>query len=111
MAIIRGGGDAAVSIEGPNHWTYDGPQSGDMYQIEHDELFRSIRNDKPINDGDRMLTSTLAGIMGRMAAYTGKPITWEMALNSKEVLVPDITDWTIKVEVPPVAQPGITAFI
>ena len=111
MAIIRGGGDAAVSIEGPNHWTYDGPQSGDMYQIEHDELFRSIRNDKPINDGDRMLTSTLAGIMGRMAAYTGKLITWEMALNSKEVLVPDITDWTIKVEVPTVAQPGITAFI
>jgi hypothetical protein len=30
----------------------------------------------------------MAAIMGRMAAYTGQEITWDMALNSQESLVP-----------------------
>ena len=57
-----------------------------MYQTEHDELFAGIRSGKPINNGDYMARSTLLAIMGRMAAYTGQMITWEMALNSKEDL-------------------------
>ena len=82
-----------------------------MYQTEHDELFKSIRDDKPMNDGDRMAKSTLMGIMGRQAAYTGKEITWEMALNSQEAIVPVITDgWQTKVEFPKMAMPGITPF-
>ena len=60
----------------------------DMYQAEHDELFASIRTGKPINNGEYMAKSTLLAIMGRMAAYTGQQITWEMALNSKEDLSP-----------------------
>ena len=60
-----------------------------MYQNEHDELFASIRSGKPINDGEWMAHSTLMGIMGRMAAYTGQEITWEQAMNSQEKLVPD----------------------
>lgn len=111
-ATIRGGGDTGVSIDGANPWKYDGPKSRDMYQVEHDEFFDSIRTGKPINDGDRMLTSTLTGIMGRMAGYTGKQVTWEMALNSKEILVPEITDgWNTKIEVAPMAQPGATPFV
>ena len=54
-----------------------------MYQTEHDELFASIRSGKPINNGEYMAKSTLLAIMGRMAAYTGQEITWEMALNSQ----------------------------
>ena len=110
-ATIRGGGDTGVSIEGANPWKYEGPKSRDMYQIEHDEFFDSIRTGKPINDGDRMVTSTLAGIMGRTAGYTGKQLSWDQMLNSKEVLVPEITGWDTKVEVAPMAQPGITPFI
>ena len=72
-----------------------------MYQTEHDELFASIRNGQPINNGEYMARSTLLAIMGRMAAYTGQEITWEMALNSKENLVPDRYDWN---GAPPVAQ-------
>ncbi|MBM4074246.1 MAG: Gfo/Idh/MocA family oxidoreductase [Planctomycetes bacterium] len=111
VATIRGGGDSGVVIEGANPWKYDGPKSRDMYQIEHDEFFDSIRTGKPINDGDRMVTSTLAGIMGRMAGYTGKQVSWEMALNSKEVLVPELTDWNSEINVLPMAQPGVTPFI
>ena len=31
--------------------------------------------------------------MGRMATYTGKEITWEQALNSQQVLVPNDLSW------------------
>ncbi|UCD76265.1 MAG: Gfo/Idh/MocA family oxidoreductase, partial [Phycisphaerales bacterium] len=68
-------------IEGENPWRYEGPNPS-MYQVEHDELFASIRSGEPINDGVRMSHSTLLGILGRMAAYTGQTITWEQAMNS-----------------------------
>ena len=86
-------------------WTYEGPVN-EMYQTEHDELFASIRNGKPINNGDYMTKSTLLAIMGRMAAYTGQLITWDMALNSKEDLGPKSYDWDAQVPVKPVAMPG-----
>jgi hypothetical protein len=53
----------------------------------------------------------MMGIMGRMAAYTGQEITWEMALNSQQKLVPDRLDWNTKVEAPPLATPGRTKFL
>jgi hypothetical protein len=82
-----------------------------MYQTEHGELFASIRNGKPINNGEYMAKSTLLAIMGRMAAYTGQQITWDMATNSKEDLTPPKYDWNIELAVPPVARPGVTKFV
>jgi hypothetical protein len=81
-----------------------------MYQVEHNELFASIRKGEPINDGDRMAKSTMLAIMGRMAAYTGAEVTWEMAMNSQERLVPEKLDMDMKLPVAPVALPGITKF-
>ncbi len=89
-----------------------GGLGGDMYQKEHDELFASIRAGKPINQGEQMASSTLAGIMGRMAAYTGQKVTWEMALNSQERLLPADDEWAwgpgLKCEI---AMPGKTKFV
>jgi predicted dehydrogenase len=99
-----------VSITGENAWRYSG-EKPDMYQVEHNELFASIRARKPINDGDRMAQSTLIGVMGRDAGYTGQQLTWEMIRESKRVLVPEITDWNSKVEPEPMALPGRTKFI
>ncbi len=90
-------------------WTYDGPQN-EMYQTEHDELFASIRNGQPINNGEYMAKSTLLAIMARMAAYTGQVITWDMAFNSKEDLTPPSYSWDQPMPVPPVARPGVTKF-
>jgi predicted dehydrogenase len=99
-----------VSIEGSSNWRFKG-DSGDMYQVEHNELFASIRAGNPINDGDRMMTSTMAAIMGREAAYTGKELSWEQALASELVLIPELTDWNSVVDVRPLARPGITPFV
>ncbi len=100
-------GWSAPYIKAKENWRYKGPKT-DMYQNEHDDLFASIRSGKPINDGDRMAHSTLMGIMGRMAAYTGQEITWEQAMNSEEKLVPDHLDWKMKLDIPAMAMPGVT---
>ena len=42
----------------------------------------------PLNEAQAVAESTLTGIMGRESAYTGEPITWEQALNSKADLSP-----------------------
>lgn len=97
-------------IIGKRNWTFDDSKKYDMYQTEHNELFASIRKGKPINDGEFMSHSTLLAIMGRMAAYTGKKITFEEALNSNEKLGPDSYSWDMKVPMMAVARPGITPF-
>lgn len=96
-------------IVGSDKWTYRG-RTANMYQVEHDELFASIRAGKPINNGDYMSKSTLMAIMGRMAAYTGKQITWDMALNSQEDLTPPKYEFG-PLPVAPIAVPGVTKFV
>lgn len=86
---------------------YTGPANR-MYQTEHDELFRSIRNSRPINNGDYMAKSTLMAIMGRMAAYTGQVVTWEQAMNSREELRPEGYTFDSRPPASEVAMPGVT---
>jgi predicted dehydrogenase len=103
----RGG----LRIESKNgSWHYDGPENK-MYQTEHDELFASIRNGRPINNGEYMISSTLIALMGRMAAYTGQEITWQMVLGSKQNLSPSQYDWTASPPASEIAIPGQTAFV
>jgi predicted dehydrogenase len=107
---IIGGRGPAVAFSGGSDWKRGGAEK-DMYQVEHDELFASIRAGKPINDGVRMAHSTMLAIMGRMAAYTGQEISWEQAMTSNEQLVPDATDLNAQVPMPEMAIPGKTRFI
>ena len=100
-----------VMVSGETNWKYQGPANS-MYRAEHEVLFKAIRDGKAISDGDRMAKSTLMGIMGRMAAYTGKEITWDMAMNSQEVLMPELTGgWDMEVSMPKLALPGVTPFV
>lgn len=98
-----------LEITGQNNWRFRSERP-DMYQVEHDEFFASIRRDEPMNHGDWMAKSTLLAIMGRMAAYTGQVITWEQALSSEEKLGPERYDWNMELPIPPVAMPGQTRF-
>jgi predicted dehydrogenase len=96
------------TITGSTTWRYDAKHKN-MYQVEHDELFASIRAGQPINNGDYMAYSTLLAIMGRMATYTGKEITWDQALNSSEALVPEAYAWDAKPPKVEIAMPGLTS--
>ena len=87
----------------------------DAYQFEHDALFENVRTGGYRNDAEYAAYSTLMGVMGRMATYTGQIITWEQALNSQENLVPDNLTWDTPPPVLPdadgwypVAVPGTT---
>ena len=99
-------------ITGKNKWTYDGERNN-MFQTEHDELFASIRNGNPINNGEWMATSTMLAIWARMVGYTGQTISWEQAFNSQESLGPKVDEynWDLKWPTQPVAVPGKTKFI
>jgi predicted dehydrogenase len=92
-------------IKGEKNWKYSGPRPN-MYQVEHDDLFASIRAGKPINDGVKLAHSSMVAIMGRMAAYTGAEVSWEEALNSNESLVPEKISWEMNLPVVPLAMPG-----
>jgi myo-inositol 2-dehydrogenase/D-chiro-inositol 1-dehydrogenase len=94
--------------DGSLKWSYDGPRR-DMYQNEHDVLFKSIRDGAGHNDGEWMMRSTMMSIMGRMAAYTGQVLTWEQALASEEVLAPETLAWG-PLSVRPRPVPGSTPF-
>jgi predicted dehydrogenase len=109
-AIMNIGRD--YTITGKNSWKYDGPKNN-MYETEHEELFASIRNGKPKNDGEWMAHSTMLAIWARMVGYTGQTITWDQAFNSTETLGPKLEDyhWDLKWEDPEIARPGITKFV
>lgn len=89
-------------------WKFKGEVT-DMYQNEHDALWKSVRDGSPINDGVRSAHSTLLAIAARMAAYTGQTISWDQALNSTEDL--SLPRYELgPLETPPIAIPGITKF-
>jgi len=103
---IKGKTDLWTYNKDNDFWRYTGP-GGNMYQIEHDELFASIRDGAPINNGARMCNATMMAIMGRMSGYTGRQVTWDQALNSKQDLFPKDQNWeTGKHTPPPEAIPG-----
>ena len=72
---------------------FRGQETGNSYQLEHDALFRSIRENTPFNEAERGAFSSLFAIMGRMAAYSGQVVTWEDALHSEEALALDVRSW------------------
>jgi len=95
---------------GETTWRFRGKRNV-MHQTEHDEMYAALRKGEIVNNGLYMCRSTMLAIMGRMATYTGKKITWDQALNSKEDFARKQYTWDDKLPVPPVALPGITPFV
>jgi len=81
-------------IEGANAWRFTDPGSRDPYQQEHDDFFAAIRKDTPYHETlDYGAYSTMTAIMGRMATYCGKEVSWDDALNSKLDTMPKVLGW------------------
>lgn len=109
-------GNLKFSYPKNNYWESD--DEPNPYQVEHDKLFKSIREGNVISDAENGAKSTLSAIMGRMATYTGKKITWDEIMNSNESLVPDNLSWNSTPPILPdedgnydVPVPGKTKFI
>ncbi len=100
----------APFIDGAKRWRFRGEEKN-MYDLEHEALFNAIREGRVINDGPRMMLSTLVGILGREAAYTGQRITWQQILDSKQDLAPDQLTWEDSLTPSPLPKPGLTAFV
>ena len=102
-------GDLAYKYKGK------GLNEPDPYQFEHDKLFSSIRNNEVISDTENGAKSTLTAIMGRMATYSGKIITLDDALKSKQQIMPESVSWSDQPPtIPdsngryPIPTPGVT---
>jgi hypothetical protein len=108
-----GRGDYSVQLEGkaPMQW-----ESGrDGHQVEHDDLFAALLAGQPYNEGDYGAVATMTSILGRMATYSGKVVTWEEGIRSNQDLSPKRYAWDAEPPVKPdedgmyaCAIPGVT---
>ena len=75
-----------LKITGDNPWP--GVPKDDTFRggaVANVKAFvESIRSGKLINNAAEGSDSTLTAILGRMAAYTGKPVAWEDMMRSGE---------------------------
>ena len=86
------------------------------YQNEWNDLIDAIRDDKPYNETKRGVEASLVSNMGRMAAHTGREITYDEMLHCEHELAPGVDKFTMDSTAPlvadangryPVPQPGI----
>jgi predicted dehydrogenase len=86
------------------------------YQNEWDDLVDAIRADKPYNEVKYGTEASLVTSMGRMAAHTGREVTYEQILNCEHEMAPGLDQFTMSSPAPlqagsngryPVPQPGI----
>jgi len=96
--------------KGRKVFTYDDRiHSGEATQFEN--LIRSIRDGKPINECRRIAESTMTLILGRMSAYTGRALKWDWAMKASKL---DLSPQKLELgdlPVAPVAVPGKTQLI
>jgi hypothetical protein len=97
---------AEFYITGAKPWTLEG-EINDAYVTEHTHLIESLRAGKPLTELKQIAESSLAGILGREAAYQGGAVTWEQALAMPS-LMPTSLEWG-PMPTPPVPMPGVTA--
>jgi len=98
-------------------WQFPGNEPS-PYQLEWDHLTEAIRQDKPYNEVKRGAEASLVTAMGRFAAHTGHPITFDEYLKSEHEFAPDVDKLVIDGPAPlqinpqgkyPVPLPGIVS--
>ena len=98
---------AVGKITGANAWSYEKEVVNPDLQ-EHIDLIAALRSGKPVNDGVRIAETSMTSILGRMAAYTGREVSFNWLMNSSKL---DLFPKELKFgpnPVPPVAVPGKT---
>ncbi len=113
-------GDAALikDNKGNTIFAFDKKGENNPYQAEHDELFAAIaKGQYKFADAEHGAKSTLTGIIGRMATYSGQVIDFDKAINSGLDLMPK--EYSFNAAPPilpdadgnyPIAMPGKTKY-
>ncbi len=93
-----------LRITGETNWESRQEKSKrSAYDLEHVALYQGIRSGKPVNNGGYMADSTLMAVMGQLACYSGKEITWEQAVKSDFYYPPKPEECSLEME-PPVKR-------
>ncbi len=90
-------------------WRFRGKRTN-PYQQEHEDLIASIRAGNPINEAQNVAESTMTGIIGREAAYSGHAVEWDKAMASDRRLGPEKYEFG-PCPIPEVALPGKYKFM
>ena len=96
-------------------WSFTGKEPK-PYELEWEHLIDAIRSDRPYNEVKRGVEASIVTSMGRMAAHTGKEISFDDMLNCEHEFAPDADKLTLDGPPPivadknglyPMPQPGI----
>jgi predicted dehydrogenase len=106
-----------IDVKGESGWRHKGKEKN-AYQVEHDDLFAAIRQNKPYNEAEYAANSTMMAIIGRMCTYSGQELTWEQAIQSQIGVMPK--EFSLNATPPsvpdangfyPIAIPGVTRVV
>ncbi|MGM0488782.1 MAG: Gfo/Idh/MocA family protein [Planctomycetota bacterium] len=110
---IQGHGSSTITRRGQEPVVRERGRDG--HQVEHDHLFQALLAGRPYNEVDMTVDSTMTAILGRMASYSGKIVTWDDAIHSELDLAPDELAWNATPPVQPLSNntyaipmPGVT---
>ena len=90
-----------TDLKGNETWRYDRESAevaftqNNMYVLQHVDWIDHIRSGEPapITQAEGTAVSTLTGIMGREAAYTGKTVAWDEISAASLRLVPETIEF------------------
>ncbi|MFU1856313.1 dehydrogenase [Sphingobacterium sp. CZ-UAM] len=103
---LSAGGQAVLyDWKGKEIYRHDAKGNPNPYQQEHKEFFDALsKGEYKFDNAEYGAYSTLTGIIGRIACYTGKVIKWDEALKSTIKLGPDVLAWDAKPKLLPDAE-------
>jgi hypothetical protein len=103
-----GGPSQLNGHDGGRIWTSGHGAPKGPYQWQHDVHVTAIREDTPMNDGYHSSIASMAAVLGREAAYSGRIVQWDELVERGRSYFPDgeITSFE---QMPPV-QPDADGF-
>ncbi|MBN2021556.1 MAG: Gfo/Idh/MocA family oxidoreductase [Pirellulales bacterium] len=112
-AELIGHGRMTLLVDGQKRRRWERGEDG--HQTEHNHLFSAIAAGEPLNETESAAHSSMTAILGRMATYSGKIVTWDDGLNSQLDLSPTGEGWDAQPRPKPgpdgcypCAVPGVT---
>lgn len=105
--ILYLGAGKITDLKGKVKWQYRAARDGaplDPYQIEHDQLYKAITEDTPLNNAYYGAKSSLTSVLGRLATYSGQMVKWDDAVKSNFSIMPQEYDMNAEAPVKPDAD-------